>query len=675
MAEDSRALLGPNGPLARNMPGYEHRDGQLDMAEAVERALDEDRIVLCEAGTGTGKTLAYLVPALLSGRRVVVSTASKALQEQIVGKDLPLIREHFGLTGNAVLVKGLSNYLCRRRYDELRRSTEPLSGQLREALPLVERWAAETRLGDISEVDELAEAHPIWREITSSSDARIGQQCPHFEECHITHLKRAAEAADVVIANHHLFFADLAIKGEHRGGALPPYDAVILDEAHRLEDVAGHFFGARVSSAGVTRLLRDLERSLRVHRDREQGEPPALLSCAMQCASDLFAALNVALGETAQRPANGGRTPRSCEGRAPLSNEGRTALPAELWSGPLLAEYHAFDNAFEAIEGHLSTLTDATEQPSMQQATRRVAGLRADLATIVEPGDRAVVWLQRSSNGLELSASPVHVGPIMHAKLFAQGNAIILTSASLSTSSGFTFIRSRLGLDPQQPLAAPVDELIVTAALDYQRQALLYTPTDLPDVTELNFLDLAAERIAELKAMTPGGAFVLCTSTRVMQALGRRLAARWTDTTMLQGEAPKAALLSRFRRLGNAVLVATMSFWEGVDVPGNALRLVVIDRLPFAVPTDPIINARCQALNEQGKSAFKDYSLPQAAITLKQGFGRLLRTRDDMGVVAILDRRICTRGYGRTLVTSLPEVRQTRDLEDVAAFWRQHASW
>ncbi len=660
----ARELLGPDGPLARRMAGYEHRDGQLDMADAVERALDEDRVVLCEAGTGTGKTLAYLVPALLSGRRVVVSTASKALQEQIIASDLPLIREHLELDVSAVLVKGLSNYLCRRRYNALRQSSELLASPLRQALPLVERWAAETSVGDIAEVDELAEAHPIWREITSSSDARIGQSCPHFDECHITRLKRAAEGAHVVVVNHHLFFADLAIKGDHRGGALPHYDAVILDEAHRLEDVAGQFFGARISSAGVGRVLRDLERSLRVSSNHDGPDPPALINQATQCCTKLFAALNLAVEQ-----------PPPSQQASRQANEGRSPVPAELFVGPLLEAYHALDDALEAIEGQVSNLAEQAELPPMQLATRRIAGLRQDLAASVEPSAQSVVWLQRAGHGLTLSASPVEVGPIIHAKLFAQGNATILTSASLSTSSGFAFIRSRLGLDPQQPLIAPVDELIVAAALDFQRQALLYTPTDLPDVTEQGFLEQAAERIVALKQLTPGGAFVLCTSTRVMHALGRQLTKRWTETTLLQGEAPKAALLSRFKRLANAVLIATMSFWEGVDVPGDALRLVIIDRLPFAVPTDPIVSARCRALSEQGKSPFKDYSLPQAAITLKQGFGRLLRSRNDLGVVAVLDRRICTRSYGRNLVGSLPDVRQTRDIEDVASFWDQRLSW
>lgn len=651
-------LLGPDGPLAQAMVAYEHRCGQLRMAAAVERALAEDRILLCEAGTGTGKTLAYLVPALASRRKVVVSTASKALQEQIFHKDLPLIREHLGLEFDAVLVKGLSNYLCRRRLRELQERLAPalwdgakLGGddeQLRNALPLVEAWAERTVEGDIAGAYALSEAHPIWAEVTSSSDTRLGPSCPSYEACHVTRLRRRAEEADLLVVNHHLFFADLAIKGDHPGGVLPPYDVVILDEGHRIEEIATSFFGTQVSSTAVERLLRDAERAFLVGRlhDSPRRPPPLIDQCA-RLARALFRQL---------RRHGGGA-------------EGRQPLAPDLWTGALLARYHELDDALGALEAVAAT--QGIGEP-LRAIAHRVEGLRTSLSKIVEPEQARISWCERRARSVGLAASPVHVGPLLREQLFEQGYAVVLTSASLSTDGDFQFIRSRLGLDELS--SAPVDELIVESALDHRHRALLYTPTDLPEVTEAAFLPRAVERIEELLRLTGGGAFVLCTSVRNMHAVAKALDEQLGWPVMRQGQAPKSALLDRFRAQSDGVLVATMSFWEGVDVPGEALRLVVMDRIPFAVPTDPLIQARCRALEQAGKAPFKAYSLPQAAITLKQGFGRLLRTRDDFGVVALLDGRIRRRGYGKELLSSLPAVAMTEELAAVERFWRERAA-
>ncbi len=649
-------LLGPDSPLAAAMPGYEHRQGQLDMAEAAERAIAEDRVLLCEAGTGTGKTLAYLVPAIASGRKVVVSTASKALQEQIYEKDLPLIQNYLGLRVDAVLVKGLTNYLCLRRLGELRarlgQELWPQAGQegdeasaMRQALGVVEAWASRTATGDIAEVTELSEAHPIWRELCSSSETRIGPRCPCFERCHITRLRRAAEQADLLVVNHHLLFADLAIKGDHPGGVLPPYDVVVLDEAHRIEEIATSFFGAQVSSVGLERLLRDAERALGSGgRDRSSPAPPPLIARLGRLARQWFAEL------------------------AALERfgEGRQPLPVETWVGPLREGYHQLDDALGALSGTL--LTEAADEAARAVAAR-IETAREHLGRIVEPDRAQVAWCERRARSVSLAASPVHVGPLLRDRLFEQGHAMVLTSASLSVGSSFEFVRSRLGLEELG--CAPVDELVVESALDHRRRALLYTPEDLPAVAERAFVARAARRVAELVGITGGGAFVLCTSLRNMTGFAAALRPAIEQPLLRQGDSPKSALLDRFRELGNGVLVATMSFWEGVDVPGWALRLVVMDRIPFAVPTDPLVAARCRALEQAGHSPFQSYSLPQAAITLKQGFGRLLRTRDDFGVVAVLDGRIRTRAYGRSLLASLPEVPSTTELSEVAAFWQR----
>jgi len=632
------------------------------MATAVERALEEERVLLCEAGTGTGKTLAYLVPALLSRQKVVVSTASKALQEQILFKDLPLIEQHLGLQVKALLVKGLNNYLCLRRFDELRGSSaavsasgESLAGDwiaFRQALPLVSAWAAETSTGDIAELTELPEAHPIWEALTSSSETRLGSRCPYYSDCHVTHLKRAAERADLLIVNHHLFFADLAIKGAHLGGALPPYDAVVLDEAHKIEDIATSFFGTTVTSSSVERLLRETDRALRA-ADRSTGsEPSKTIARTVQLARQLFARLLAALSSRIGRP--------------PV---GREPLPVDVWTGELLESYFEFDNAVDEL--HSCVAVAATDE-TLRLTAGRLASLREDLARVVEPTRAQVSWLEARAKTVGITASPVTVGPMLRDKLFHQGGTIVMTSASLTANGGFAFVRARLGLD--EAITTAVDELVVASALDHSRQALLYTPTDLPEVSHDDFVPLATERIAELLSITCGGAFVLCTSIRAMKAFATGLANSIQPplgelTLLVQGEAPKNALLERFRRANDAVLVATMSFWEGVDVPGQALRLVVIDRLPFAVPTDPIVAARCAALRDANRDPFTAYSVPQAAIVLKQGFGRLLRTRNDFGVVAVLDRRIRNRRYGKVMLTSLPEARLTAELEDVADFW------
>jgi ATP-dependent DNA helicase DinG len=641
-----RALLGPDGPLAQELNGYEHRQGQLDMAEAVDRALCEDRILLCEAGTGTGKTLAYLVPALLSGRKVVISTASRALQEQIVHKDLPLVRNTLGLDPEVMLVKGLSNYLCRRRFEELRHDAHApgANAAMRRALPLIEHWSEQTPRGDRAELDRLEESHPVWSQVTSSSETRLGPKCRYHEQCFVTHMKRRAEQAQILVVNHHLLFADLMIKGDHPGGALPDYDAVILDEAHKIEDVATAFFGTQVSSRQIRRLLAEAQRALRA-AGHDDGAHDKLFGAVQRQTDELFAALNVTVD----------------------TGEGRAAMPAELWSGALLERYHGLDDALDAVELVLGT---ATGGDAVAQVAARTRGLRGALSAIVEPTGAQVGWLERREHALTLAASPVDVGEPLRERLFASGRPVVLTSASLTTGSGFSFVRSRLGL--LEALDAPVDELEVGSPLDHLRQALIYTPTDLPAVDAPDYAAGAAERVLQLRGMVGGGTFVLCTSLRSMRRFAKALGEKLREPPLVQGEAPKRALLERFRRRDDAVLVATMSFWEGVDVPGRALQLVVLDRIPFAVPTDPVVEARCRAVERAGRSGFMHFSLPQAAITLKQGYGRLLRTRDDHGVVAIFDRRIRERGYGRKLLDTLPPARQTTALDDVKAFVSVH---
>jgi ATP-dependent DNA helicase DinG len=654
-------LLGPAGPFARTMTGYEDRPGQLAMAQAVERALDGGRILLCEAGTGTGKTLAYLVPALLSGLKVVVSTATKTLQDQIVSKDLPLVAQHLGFEPEVALVKGLGNYLCKRRFEELRTSASATGSATLRSLPMVEAWAAETESGDFAELAMMAEGDPLWREISSSSETRIGSNCAYYDDCFVTKMRKDAESAQLLVVNHHLFFADLALRasaGERgfSGGALPPYDAVILDEAHQIEDVATQFFGTSISRARVDAMLRDAERAFFGAGLTDpvfgRGEGSALTGIVREASEAFFAVIaDVA--------------------RASGGDGGRAMLGPDTWSSEVGEAWGRLDETLEALAGY--SKGSAKDEP-MRMVASRAAAMRAAASKVLDPSANQVTWVEVTARNVSIGASPIGLGDTLRTFLFERAFSVVLTSATLATAhraSGdepsFAFVRSRVGLD--EHLAAPVEEACVPSPFDYAASTLLYLPRDLPEPSADGFLDEAAERTADLVRITGGGAFVLCTSVRAMRALAKRVGGLLKRPLMMQGDAPKGALLSRFRSQNDAVLVATMSFWEGVDVPGDALRLVVIDKLPFAVPSDPIVAARAKAIEANGKSPFLEYFVPQAAITLKQGFGRLIRTQKDRGIVALLDRRVSTKGYGRVLLDSLPPARRVESLDELRAAW------
>jgi ATP-dependent DNA helicase DinG len=648
----ARDVLGPGSALARALSGWERRDGQLAMADAVEGALEQERHLLVEAGTGTGKTLAYLVPAVLSGRKVIVSTATKALQEQIFFKDIPLVAEALGAHGvhfRAALMKGLSNYLCLRRLSEARASG---ARGLDPDFDRIVEWARETETGDRAELAMLAEEAPAWRDVASSSETRIGVGCEHFEACFVTRMRREAEAANVVVVNHHLLLADLALRTGPRGGhasVLPAYDALIFDEAHQIEDIATDFFGVRVSSARVDSLARDAERTLAAAGALEalaSGPVHATLEGIGVAARDFFARL-VAAGA--------GRDSR------------RILAPGEV-SPAVRAGHEALDLRLEALEA----IASARPEEALQSLARRTSDLRGDLRGILaddggDDDDHAqapiVRWLDVRTRSVSIGASPVDVGAVLRSKLFDRVPSVICTSATLATSGSFHFAKARLGAPPE------ASELALPSPFDFASKAALYLPDDLPEPAEPAFDDAAADRIAELVAMTDGGAFVLCTSNRAMASIADRMRSRTRLPLMVQGERPKHLLLSRFRASGHAVLVATMSFWEGVDVPGWSLRLVVLDKIPFAPPTDPVVAARCARLDRQGGNGFTQYSVPSAAMTLKQGFGRLIRSEKDAGVVALLDKRAVRKAYGRALLAGLPPARRVRSLDDLRTFW------
>jgi ATP-dependent DNA helicase DinG len=635
------------------------------MADAVERALADDRILLCEAGTGTGKTLAYLVPAISSGRKVVVSTATRALQEQIATRDLPLIRRHLGLEPDAVVMKGLGNYLCLRRFEELRRGGAALDPMRDRALAALERWREATTTGDVGELGELAENDPIWREVTSSSETRVGPDCAYFDQCFVTRMKRAAESARLLVVNHHLFFADLALRGPHPGHVIPDYDAVIFDEAHQLEDIATDFFGVRVSSARIETTLRDLERVLAVLARSGPVPGDAAITAARRAADAFWARL----------------------GRA-LDTEGRTTVERELWSGELAARWHDLDSALEGVvalavaaRGRLSGGAESgSVADALDVAGRRAGEIRTDLAVAIDGAPGRITWFERAAKSAVLSSSPVDVSRLFRELVFERISAVVLTSATLATGGGdvagamleespFAYLRQRLGLVADGP---EVTEHLIPSPFDFPENALLYTPRDLPEPSDPTFIRRAAERALELIELTDGGAFVLTTSLRSMRLIHQALSpALGERPLMLQGEAPKSALLERFRRAEDAVLVATQSFWEGVDIPGRALRLVVLEKIPFLVPSDPIVKARSEQIEADGGNAFMALHVPAAAIALKQGFGRLIRTHTDRGIVALFDARVHKRGYGRRVLASLPPARRENELEAVRRFWKK----
>jgi ATP-dependent DNA helicase DinG len=688
-------ILGPGGLLARALPGYEPRPSQVEMAERVAEALAERRPLLVEAGTGTGKTLAYLVPAILSGLKVVISTGTKNLQEQIYRKDIPLLSAELPMAFSAACMKGIANYLCLRRYGE-HQAAEAARGAHDPTLDAIRAWAAETDAGDRAELEALADDDPVWREVSATPETRLGPRCPHFEACFVTLARRRAQAADLVIVNHHLFFADLALRSRWpQAQILPAYEAVIFDEAHQLEDVATDYFGVSVSSLRLQSLVRDLERA-----DKSGNAPDRARDIAEHVerrADALFSSLRARLGGTssiageasgasrgAPRRALPGEDARSIAGEASGASRGapRRALPGEdarsvdarapmsmdTWRDGPDRDALALDTALEELEGALaasSGLGDGGEQADSLAA--RARALRDDLALLVDGAGRYdrkhVFWAERRGRALALHASPIDVSDIVRDKLLSVVDAAVFTSATLTAGGSFEFVRARLGLESAREARLP-------SPFDYRRQALLYLPRDLPAPSDERFTATAAERMLALVEITDGRAFLLFTSHRQLRRTHELLAPRITQPVLVQGEKPKHLLVEEFKRNVGCVLFATASFWEGVDVIGEALSLVVIDKLPFAPPDDPLVAARARRLEEEGVDPFASYQLPRAALALAQGFGRLIRHRDDRGIVALLDRRATTRGYGARALAGLPpDCPRATSLDEVRRFW------
>jgi ATP-dependent DNA helicase DinG len=644
-------VFGPDGLIARAHPEYEYRPGQIEMARAVMRAFEEKRHLIVEAGTGTGKTLAYLVPAVaaaLGGNgRVIVSTGTKNLQEQLMEKDIPFLQNILPKPFSATYMKGRNNYVCLNRL--ARAQSMPVLDGLDEVdyFDEVSHWSRESETGDRAELANLPESLSFWRHIDARSESCLGQKCPDFDPCFITRMRNRAQEADIVVVNHHLFFADLSLRGSNYGSVLPEYTAVILDEAHLVEEVASEYFGAQVSNYQIDDLVRDL--GMLTIEDAEIDKELTHSVARLSRFSENFWM--------------GFRDGRGEDGRYPIipGTFARKNSDGELEATPLGELYVVLEGAITRTETTLDALKE--KPPEVESLIRRLREIRFELEFIVTGTDKKFVyWLERRNRGVFLRASPIDVAGLLQDKLFEEVPTVVLTSATLSSGGNFAFIRDRLGLDT-------ADDLIAESSFDYESQAILYLPARMPDPRDREWASAAAAEVTRILNATEGRAFVLSTSLAGMQALYDNVWAEIDYPCLVQGSASKGQLLKRFRETPNAVLFATSSFWQGVDVRGEQLSCVIIDKLPFAVPTDPIVAARQRYIEDNGGSSFYQYSVPQAIIALKQGLGRLIRSTTDRGVLAILDPRLRTKGYGRTFLQSLPPCRVTSRLSDLATFF------
>ena len=637
-----------DGPLAAALEGFEPRAGQLEMAEAVATILSAGGVLLAEAGTGTGKTLAYLVPAILSRQRILVSTGTKNLQEQIYFKDLPVLRQALGVRFTATCMKGRGNYLCLHRFDSFRESPALRSWDETLHVRVLERWVKETETGDRAEVEDLPEDLPFWNEIAATTENCIGAECPRYGDCFVVKMRQRAAESDIVIVNHHLLCADAAVRQSNFGEVIPRCSRAIVDEAHQLEDVATQYFGLSVSSYRVDDFTRDVDRAIgaRLVADGERRDQIALdIRRIRDDSRRFFSALQMLRFE--------GPGARGSETRVRVKTSDLAALADD---GAALV------SAFEALEADVALAKDVPED--VLALGRRAGEIKDDLRFLIRADDAGYVYFleTRGRGGVFLRAAPIDVSSTIRNLLLDRMDATVLTSATLTVDGAFDYVKGRLGV-------GHATELRLDSEFDYARQSILYLPRRIPDPRRPEFVSAAAREIVGILKLTSGRAFVLFTSYANLREVHRLAAAELEYPILVQGSAPRSALLRDFKATPHAVLLATSSFWQGVDVVGEALSCVIIDKLPFASPGDPVTAARVEAIGARGGSPFGEYQIPLAILTLKQGLGRLLRHRQDRGVLAVLDPRLKTMGYGRRFLASLPPAPVTHDLFDIARFF------
>ncbi len=632
-------VFAPDGLLAGNIPGYRLRPQQLEMAERIAAAIAGNKVLVAEAGTGTGKTFAYLVPALLSGGKVIVSTGTKNLQDQLFAKDIPTVRKVLGSPVQVALLKGRANYVCHYHLDRAQADGRFFSREDAADAARVARFAKQTKTGDKAECGEVSENSPVWNMVTSTRENCLGQDCPHNKECFVLAARREALAADLVVVNHHLFFADVMLRDEGTAELLPACNTVIFDEAHQLPETASLFFGNNVSTAQVLDLARDA---------KVEG-----LAGARDCL-DL---------------------PKVCGVVEKAAKDLRLTLPVEpaRFSLTQLEERSGFDNNLVGLIRELDVFTalletQAQRSEGLENCWRRAGELVAQLRRWQTGADKDYVrWGETYTHSLQLNATPLVIANIMQKQMSGHPRAWVFTSATLAVQKDFGHYCAEMGL-------VDAESASWDSPFDYGQQAVLYAPTGLPEPNTFTYTEAVIKAAFPVVKASGGRAFFLCTSLRAMrrthELLQEHLERAGLDLPLLiQGEGSKNELLERFRRLGNAILVGSQSFWEGVDVRGDALSLVVIDKLPFAPPDDPVLSARIDRMKAEGRNAFMDYQLPRAVINVKQGAGRLIRDETDRGVLMICDPRLVGKHYGKRIWRSLPPMKRTRELDEVLAFF------
>lgn len=632
---DLAEVFGPGGSLARHLSGFKPRPAQLEMAQAVQQAIANRTTLIAEAGTGTGKTFAYLVPAIVSGAKVLVSTGTKNLQDQLFGKDLPMVRKALAVPFRAALLKGRGNYLCRYRLENTLVVRPGQSRQDIAAIESIKRWSVNTQTGDIAEVSDVSEASPLWPQVTSTMDNCLGQECPHLSDCFMVRARRNAQEAEVLVVNHHLLWADWSLKNDGFGELLPAADAIVVDEAHQFAETAAQFLGLSLGS----RQLNELANDVVIEQLKDARDQPTL-SKEAESLEHAVADLRLSLGADGRRDA---------------------------WS--VVADETGVARDVERVRQQLERLAEVLQKAAvrgkgLESCWRRCEDLSQRLQEFLNnTQSQQVRWFELFKRHFTFNLTPLEIAGEF-AKFHRNSEAAwIFTSATLSVAQGFDHFSASLGLSgaKAQSWESP---------FDYRNQSFFYLPEDMPEPSDRQYTAAVVKAAAPVLRASRGRAFMLFTSHSALQTAAALLPQEIDYPLFIQGSQPKGALLEAFKQAGNGVLLGTASFWEGVDVRGSALSCVIIDKLPFASPSDPVLNAKLEAIREQGRNPFGSHQLPAAVIALKQGAGRLIRSSEDRGVLMLCDPRLLSKPYGKVFLNSLPPMKRTRMLNRVEAFFQ-----